>query len=192
MPYRGYESRCKTCNSQHRDEIEEKRLEENMSYSKISEWLEEEHHESITKQSLSNHFKKHVMEGIEQARKSEMKQREIAKNEVDETLNLIDELRGSIKILKNMLNNMMQKSDDFGSKEMNSITKCLSEIRKTIKELNSLTGSLEIGDIREENKKEQFFDKVVSRLDSSVAQEVLKAWDEAEEEEGESIGTSEE
>lgn len=181
LAYTTYEPKCYACRSTHRDEIEQKRLEENWSYKRISEWLEEEYQEKISKQSLSGHFKKHVMESLKEARKSQIAQKELAKDETDKVLNLVDELRESISILKKMLNRLMEKEELTGTL-VNAITKSLTEVRLTLKELNSLTGSLEIGSEREKSIKKDFFSKFVDKLPREEAERILKIWEETESE----------
>lgn len=181
MTHSLYESRCKTCNSEHREEIEDKRLNEKMSFNAISDWLEKNHNEDIYPQSLSNHFQKHVMKNVEEARKQEVRNKELAESEANEVLDLVDELKGSISILKKMLNRMINK-EGLGSSEVNAITKCLSESRLTVKELNNLTGELEIGRVREEDEREKFFSHFVDKVPQSVAKKVLEVWEQTEEE----------
>lgn len=181
MTHSLYESRCKTCNSEYREEIEKMRLEENKSFNEISEWLEKEHQEKIYPQSLSTHFQKHVMKNLEEAREAEVRNRDIAESEANEVLDLVDELKGSISILKKMLNRMLNR-ESIGSSEVNAITKCLTETRLTVKELNNLTGELEIGGMREEDEREEFFSKFIDKVPDEVARRVLNAWEETEDE----------
>lgn len=180
-----YESRCSTCTSEHREEIEAKKIEEDWSLRKISRWLEKQYGEKISPQALGRHFEKHLMDNLERAVQSEIRTREVASKEVTQTLNLIDELRGSIAILKKMLNRLLdldKREGDVSTSRINALTKCLTETRLTIKELNSLTGSLEISGIREDDVKEEFFSQFADKVDPDVAKLVLEAWEETEEE----------
>ncbi|MFB6076245.1 MAG: hypothetical protein ABEK17_03820 [Candidatus Aenigmatarchaeota archaeon] len=184
---RVYEPRCKVCNLSNRTEVEEMRLEKNATLKEIKKKIERDKGKKITIQAISRHFKKHVMDNYKEAKKSKLQTEEIASKEIDETLNIVDELRGSIGILKKMLNRILEeKEDEISSSQVNAITKCLTEIRLTVKELNNLTGSLEISNVREGDVKDEFFSKFMDKVDSSVAQEVLRAWDKTEEEMDES------
>lgn len=165
--------------------MEEKRLDENWEYKQISEWLEKQYNEKITPAAIGRHFRKHVMENVDQAIRSEVKTKEIAKEEVADTLNLIEELKTSIGVLKKMLNRVMEQDEtEITSAQVNAVTSLFSEIRLTIKELNKLTGQLEISEINEENARDEFFSRFASELKPSVAKEVVEAWERVNEREG--------
>lgn len=183
-----FEPRCKTCNSPHRTEIEEKVLDEGLSYKEASEWLEKKYQEKISRHAISRHFNKHVMKNLDLARESEMKTEEIASKEVEGILDLTDELRSSLSILKKMLNRALDQQEKEGlqSSTVNAITSCLRESRLTIKELYELTGELEISEAREEDMMEKFFSRFVDKVDPEVAKIVLDAWKETEKEVSES------
>lgn len=79
---------------------------------------------------------------------------------------------------------MEQDETEITSAQVNAVTSLFSEIRLTIKELNKLTGQLEISEINEENARDEFFSRFASELKPSVAKEVVEAWERVNEREG--------
>jgi hypothetical protein len=149
----GYSSRCKTCNSPHRLDIEAWH-EEGLSDRAIEARLESEFGEKISHVSLWNHFLEHYdvqSEVREQYYQSQLNLENEAQERVSEIQILDDVVQGKYRLhqrLDRLIGNRLAGLEDGPPIELPKLplsyvslyTGCASEIRQTLKQKQEMLG----------------------------------------------------
>lgn len=174
-------TRCKVCQSPHRIEFERKRIEKDWTLEELSNYAKDEYDEKISINSFSGHFRKHMEERLKEKHKVERQEKEMeAKKQLSETVDVIRELRGNVKMLKKILKSKLEgNTQDMEPSEINSIRSCLKEIRESLETMSGLTDDLQIRTSTTETDKEEFINRV-KKLPVEDAEKILDIIEEEE------------
>jgi len=165
---------CIVGRSQNRADYEKLRIDEGLTFRELSEIAKEEFKERISYSAFWKHFTQN--HPIRFGKEDEKKQR--LRDEIDETLDTISELKENVKILRSMTKTIVDKKpEDLEVDDIRAAQSLLSEIRQTLKTLTSLTNELHIGETSSKDEIEEFY-SVLEKIDPEMQSEIVKVIEE--------------
>mgnify|MGYP000108346282 CR=1 FL=1 len=161
---------CIVGRSENRKEYERLRLMENKSYKRLENISKSKYGEDISHQAFWKHFNNHdlLYGDMSDEQKNELK------DEIDDTIDTIKELKANVKILRRMVNSIIEKeTEDLELNDMKAAKNLLTEIRQTLKTLQGMTNELQFGDEYSDDEIEDFY-SALDALDPEYQKEIVE------------------
>lgn len=167
------------CMSPNRTKYESLRFDEQKKYTfqELEVLSEELEGKRIGHTTFHRHMTKHFLPAVLKTLDDEDTRKRMVERKIGETLDIIEELRQNIRILRDILKNTITEGEDLSGAKIKAIRACLSEIRLTTETLSDLTKELRISPQEGKTQKEEFL-RLVEKLSPEQARSILEVMED--------------